>query len=111
MATTTTIPTLAPKSHGIFSFVVTDSLSGALVSGATATIAVYNPSGILVSGTTAPTVTENPVGTYYFTVLPTWSVNEAGNIVEGEYMAEVVVTKSGIQRYSRLRYRVTLDAS
>jgi len=97
---------IPPRSDGELSFVLRDTQTGAVVTGATVVATVYDPAGHEVGTDVGASEVS---GTYTIAILPDWSEDDAGDSVLGEFTVDALITGSGIQRLARLHYVVTYE--
>lgn len=100
------VPYIEPQTDAILKITVKDT-AGVVVTDAVATATVvYSPAGVSVASNV--TMPHQGAGVYHLSISRAWSDN-SGKAIEGEFVAEVKVTRGGVERRRRFRYPVKFD--
>ena len=83
-----------------------EDTNGVAITGGTATANVYSPSGGLVGNAIA--LSHLGAGVWKLPVDASWSFS-GGNYIEGEFVAVISMTYSGVDLVKRIRYPVMFD--
>jgi len=83
-----------------------EDVSGVAVTGGTATAEVYSPTGALVG--TGVALSHLGSGVWKLPVSADWSIS-GSDYIEGEFVAVISMTYSGVDLVKRVRYPVMFD--
>lgn len=100
------VPYIEPQTDAILKITVKDTAGVAVTDAVATATAVYSPAGASVA--TNVTMPHQGAGVYHLSISRTWSDN-SGKAIEGEFVAEIKVTRGGVERRRRFRYPVKFD--